>query len=135
MPSIMADNDVDGHLEILLRVCHSEQWREIWEALDVTVESFETVGLKRNVSDRELWQACQEREIVLVTGNRNKADDSSLEATIQLLGAESNVPVLTLSKPRQVYVDREYAEQAAVRLMEYLMNVDLFRGAGRLYLP
>lgn len=135
MPRLMADNDVGGHLEVLLNICRSAEWRDVWAVLEVTIESFESVGLSRNASDRDLWEICQRREILLITGNRNRMGPFSLEATIQLLGTASSLPVLTIGKPGHVYFDHEYAKQAAIRLMEFLMNVDLFRGTGRLYLP
>ena len=37
----------------------------------IEVESFERLGLPYNTSDRDLWQLCQQREIVLLTANRN----------------------------------------------------------------
>jgi hypothetical protein len=43
--------------------------------------------------------------------------------------------VLTIGDPAQLLADRHYASRAAVRLMEYLIDLDSFRGTGRLYLP
>jgi hypothetical protein len=34
-----------------------------------------------------------------------------------------------------VLKDRLYAEKVAERLLDYLMRIDDFRGAGRLYVP
>ena len=65
-------------------------------------ESFERLGLPYNTSDRDLWQLCQQREIVLLTANRNDEGPNSLEATIRTLNAPSSLPVLTIADPELV---------------------------------
>lgn len=45
MPAIMADHDIEGHLQVLLKVLSSEDWREIWDELALSVESFESLGI------------------------------------------------------------------------------------------
>lgn len=135
MPTIMADSDVQGHLESLLHICNSDEWRELWESLSCDVQSFEHLGIARNTSDREVWLICQRHQIVLITGNRNEEDATSLEATIRELGNSASLPVLTIGDPTQVITDRDYAQRVAVRLMEYLIDLEATRGAGRLYLP
>lgn len=135
MPCLMADNDVQGHLEILIRICNSPKWLEVWGSLHVAIESFESMGLLRHVPDRELWQQCQLRRIVLLTGNRNRRGAMSLESTIELFGSDDSLPVLTFANPQRVINDPAHAEDVAIRLMEYLMNIDQFCGTGRLYLP
>jgi hypothetical protein len=57
-----------------------------------------------------------------------------LEATIRRLNQADSLPVITISKSQEV-VHRSYAERAAVRLLEYLSEIDRFRGTGRLYIP
>ena len=75
MKAIMADNDVGGPLLTILEIWQSEQWREIWESLSLLVVTFEEIGMPRTAADVDLWRECQRREIVLVTGNRNRRDD------------------------------------------------------------
>jgi hypothetical protein len=135
MPAILADNDVEGHVERLLLLLESDPWREIWASLSFTVESFETVGLERNVLDSVLWQKCQERQVILITGNRNKQGPDSLEATIQSRNTLQSLPVFTLADRDRILTEKAYAQRAADRLMEYLFDLDQYRGTGRLYLP
>jgi hypothetical protein len=134
MPSILADGNVEGHLKALVRVLENTVWREIWASLDVGVVTFDHLGVARNVSDRILWRACQQQSVILITGNRNAAGADSLEATIRLENTDSCLPVLTIANPARIYTDRAYAEQAAERLLEVLMDLDSLRGAGRIYL-
>jgi hypothetical protein len=47
----------------------------------------------------------------------------------------TSLPVLTLGSPPQVLSSRTYAERVVVRLLEILLDLDQYRGTGRLYLP
>jgi hypothetical protein len=135
MASIMADHNVEGHFEVLLRLWTSDTWRPVWESLTLEVESFERLGIPYDTSDRELWQLCQRREIVLLTANRNDEGADSLEATIQALNTPSSLPVLTIADPELVLANRDYAERVAIRVLEYLLELDHLRGVGRLFVP
>lgn len=131
----MADHDVEGHVRALLQVLMSDEWRDFWVDLGYQVASFESLGIASNTADLHLWRLCQEREIVLITGNRNKEGPESLEAAIEQLGTPESLPVLTIGEPHRIFTSREYAYQAAVRLLEYLDDMDNLRGTGRLFFP
>lgn len=135
MPAIMADHDVEGQMQVLLRLLNSPEWRELWSELVIQVESFMSLGVPTNTPDVELWQVCQAQEIVLITGNRNRADRASLETTIQTANTPESLPVLTIAEPQRILSSRTYAERAVERLVEYLIDVENLRGTGRLYLP
>lgn len=66
LPSILADNNEEGHLTVLLRIPQCTIWREVWEQAGVTVHTFESVGLARDATDSLLSQVCQQREVILV---------------------------------------------------------------------
>ena len=93
MKALIADNDVGGPLLTIL---------EIWESLSLLVVTFEEIGMPRTAADVDLWRECQRREIVLVTGNRNRRDETSLEATLQAFGTARSLTVFTLADPRRV---------------------------------
>ncbi len=135
MPTIMADHDVEGHLEVLLQVWLSPDWAEFWAEASCDIESFERLGIRDNASDAEVWQLCQERGIVLITGNRNAEGADSLEMTIRRERQSHHLPVFTISDPTRLLRDRDYAEQVAGRLIDHLQRLNELRGAGRIYLP
>lgn len=135
MLKLMADHDVEGHLDILLRIWTSHAWNDLWESLQCEVASFQRLGIAPDISDAELWQFCRDGGIILVTGNRNEESEGSLEATIRTLTSAGSLPVLTIGDPRRLTRDRAYAEAAAERALEFLIDVDDLRGAGRLYVP
>ncbi len=135
MVRVMADNDVQGQFNELLRLCTTDAWSDIFAELSVRVEAFEGMGLARDAPDGEVWRACQDRGVVLFTGNRNSEGTDSLEATIRTGNRPDSLPVITLGDPQRFTRDRRYAEEAAERFLEYLLDIDAYRGAGRLYVP
>jgi hypothetical protein len=135
MPTIMADHDVEGQVQALLRLLMSGEWHKVWQELAVRSASFAQLGMPLHSSDATLWHLCQEQHIVLITGNRNRAGPEALEAVIAQYNTPTSLPVLTLADPRRVLGSREYAERVATRLLAYLLDLENFRGTGRLYLP
>jgi hypothetical protein len=135
MRGILADINVGGQRDALVLVWTSDAWRDLWNDLGWTVASFRTLGLSNDASDALIWRACQKEELVLITANRNKRGPDSLEAVIQNENEPSSLPVVTIADPNRVLRDRLYAETVAERLLEKLMAIDDFRGAGRIYVP
>lgn len=134
MPAIMADHDIEGQMHVLLRLLISVEWHTLWTELAVCVESFASLGVPTNTPDASLWQLCQTRQIILITGNRNEEGPASLEATIQASNTLTSLPVLTISEPQRILSSRAYAHHVVERLVEYLIDVENLRGTGRLYL-
>jgi hypothetical protein len=135
MPAIMADHDTEGQVRALLRLLTSAAWYEVWHGPAMRVESFASLGLPENRPDAALWQFCQTQQIILTTGNRNKVGTDALEAVIARNNPPTSLPVLPIGTPPRVLSSRAYAERVATRLPEVLLDVEQYRGTGRLYLP
>jgi hypothetical protein len=132
---ILADANCEGHLALLLRL-FQEGWRhDVWESLHLPPVSLVDLGLQLDASDRDLWEACQREQVVLLTANRNDVGPDSLEATIQQHNTPTSLPVFTLANEQRVLRDRLYAAAVADRLLEFLFDIDRYRGTGRLYVP
>jgi hypothetical protein len=135
MPGIMGDHDIEGQFERLIELFKSPTWGTIWEKMGFTRESFASIGIATNSPDALVWWICQERQIVLVTANRNDDGPDSLEATIRQYNREDSLPVFTIGDPQEFSLNRSYAERAAEKLLDYLLELDKIRGTGRLYIP
>lgn len=135
MPALLADANAEGHLEAVLAVCRSPDWLAIWSSLQTGVTYFREIGLLPSVPDDVLWRECQQRELVLVTSNRNQKGPRSLNATIAREGGVRSLPVVTFADAGRLMTDRAYCRDAAVSLMEILDDLDFARGSGRLWLP
>jgi hypothetical protein len=135
MPAILSDHDVEGQLKVLLSIWTSPDWIELWEMIDCHVYTFRRLGIASTTKDSELWQLCQARGYVLLTGNRNADDVESLEITIQRLNRADSLPVITIADADRVMSDRRYAERAAGQILEILYDVEKVRGMRRLFVP
>lgn len=135
MLRIMSDNDVQGHVSRLMDICQSAAWVELWRGLDCVLCTFEDFDLSADASDAAIWQTCQDNEVLLITGNRNAEGPESLEVTIRERNTSDSLPVLTLAAPDRIGRDAHYAEWVVERLFDILIDVDVLRGTGRLYLP
>jgi hypothetical protein len=99
------------------------------------VKTFAELGLEGAAPDAVVWHVCQAHEIVLITSNRNRQGPESLEATIQASNNPSSWPVITIGDPDRLMQSKAYADRAVARLLDYLLDLDNHRGAGRLYIP
>ena len=83
-----------------------------------------------DATDATIWQACQDHDILLITGNRNAEGPESLERTIRQRHAANCLPVLTLADPDRIQCERPYAEAVVERLFDILIDPDALRGTG-----
>ena len=131
---VMGDNDVGGAVQVLRRILESADNGAWLEILDVAFTNFESLGLSRDSADRVVWQTCQAADVVLITGNRAGGPDS-LDQVIHELSNETSLPVLTIADPRRVTRDPAYANEIALRVLDFLERIASLRGTGRLFLP
>jgi hypothetical protein len=135
MRAILADNTIQRHLRALLTILQSPAWVGLWQLLGLPLRTFRDLGLAPDVGDSVLWRRCQIEQIVLITANRNASGPGSLEATLRLHNRPDRLPVFTLADADRVLHSRDYAERVVERLLDYLIDIDNYRGPGRLYLP
>jgi hypothetical protein len=106
MPRIMADNDVLGQFEAIVRFLRAPPWQAFWEGEAISIVTMSQVGLDRNASDAAIWETCQREQIVLFTANRNKEGPDSLEQALRASPQSDSLPVITLSDPIRFRHDR-----------------------------
>jgi len=84
--------------------------------------------------DTTVWRYVQSAGALLLTSNRNRQNDTSLQATIERENHPTALPVLTLSQPEHLWVPA-YRLQVALKIAEIIIYLDHYRGTGRLYVP
>jgi hypothetical protein len=135
MRGILADTNIEGIMVHLGRIWLSDTWREFWFDLHLTIESFESLGLRADATDAMIWRTCQDLTLILITANRNADGPDSLEMVIRDENQPESLPVITLADARRVLRERAYAERTAEQILDYLMRIDQVRGVGRLFVP
>lgn len=109
----------------------SEGWLKL---LDIPMLTFEDVGLPIDSRDRDVWRFAQEKQLILLTGNRNKDGEDSLEQTIRNENTPNSLPVVTIGITDKLE-ERDYREQCAEGLVEIVLNIENYLGVGRIYIP
>jgi hypothetical protein len=133
--TLLVDANLDGHAELLDMRLRTKTWRELRDYLDIQFLTFYQAGLERNAKDDIVWGLCQQNGYYLLTTNRNRRSEDSLEATIRREGTPSSIPVFTLANADRIYQSAAYLDEVVERLLEYLLDEANYRGAGRLFLP
>jgi len=95
-------------------VLESEEWREFWEDLQLSLYTFADLNLPSELPDSALWKLCQEQQILLITANRNTAGPDSLGMTLQMQNTEESLPVFTIADANYLLNSKEYAERIVV---------------------
>ncbi len=135
MKGLLADINIQGHLDLLVVLMKAEPWRLFWDHLHLEYFPFADVGLVHDSPDAFIWETCQAQELVLITENRNKDDPTSLEATIQARNTSVSLPVFTIANVPRMRASQEYANNVIESMIDLLLRIDTLRGTGRLYLP
>ena len=135
MLKVLLDENIEGYADYLTRHLFSPTWNDISSSLEISIATFEQVGLSKGTPDEQIWKFCQDQQFYLVTDNRNDDKPGSLESVIRTQNVPPSLPVFTISDIARLRTDREYVEALVARLLEYLMDAENLRGVGRLYLP
>lgn len=135
MKAILSDVNIEDHVQVLVNVQESLAWQDVWTLFNLPVYTFRELGLAPETPDVDLWQVCQQQEIILITANRNNDGPDSLESAIRTMNTIHSLPVFTIADADQVLHSRAYAERVVTKLLDYLVDIDNYRGTGRLYLP
>ena len=136
MIRLMADNMCVGHVDQLWTLCQSSPFlRDMLADLGVSLVRFHDVGLSANADDREVRTVCRDGDILLLTIDRKRGEDNSLQAVLdeeaRIDDFRNAVPVVRFSRLRLTKETRVFAYE----LVELLQDIDVYRGTGRQYLP
>jgi hypothetical protein len=71
---------------------------------------------------------------LLVTANRNNADATSLQTTLQRENTPDALPVITVAR-KEGLKQSDYRQRLVLRLAEIIFDLDDHRGTGRLFIP
>lgn len=129
--TILLDHHMKKQGILLWATMGNEGWLKL---LDIPMLTFDDVGLPIDSNDRDVWRFSQTKQLILLTGNRNKDGADSLEQTIRDENTPNSLPVITVG-----IVDRleesAYREECAERLVEIILNIENYLGIGRIYIP
>jgi len=133
--SLLGDANILRHVALLAARLQAEPWKDFADYLQLHFLSFSDLGLDPSDPDDVVWSRCQERQVLLLTNNRNDDGPKSLQSTIQRLNQPHSLPVFTIGNADSILTSAEYADRVIDRLLRYLLELDNVRGTGRLFIP
>ena len=128
---ILVDHNVEGQATLLWGSLAAEGWLGL---LPLQLVRFADVGLSPDASDRDVWRLAQARGMLLLTANRSIREPGSLEQTIRDENTSTSLPVITIGSPDRVD-EKSYREACAARLVEIVLDLENYRGTGRIFIP
>ena len=109
----------------------SEGWTDLFPLRFVR---FVDVNLPFDATDREVWRFAQRHQMILLTGNRNMKDEDSLELTLRDENALTSLPVLTVGNADRMF-QKEYRDRCESKLLDIVLYLNNYLGAGRIFIP
>lgn len=131
MTIILADHNIEGQAIALWGTLSAEGWLEL---VPLRLITFAQAGLPPESSDREVWRFAQGHGMILLTSNRRMRDADALEQTIREENAARSLPVLTIGSVKRM-IEKTYRERCAARLLEIMLDLEKYMGAGRIFIP
>ncbi len=128
---VLSDHNLEGQAILLWSTMESEGWLKL---LPIPLLTFADVGLPFESSDRVVWRYAQERNLILLTANRNDDGEDSLGRTIQDENTATSLPVVTIGTADRLE-ESYYRERCAEKLMEIVIYIERYRGVGRVFVP
>ena len=134
MQVILADHNCEGHAKAIFDVLlYYGAWLQL---VPMQLQWFRDIKLSTKAKDEEVWQLCQNRGYILLTGNRTASDKKeSLESAIRRLVTPDSLPVLTIGNLQRVLADPNYCRACSERLAEIIDDLPKYRGVTRLFIP
>jgi hypothetical protein len=128
---ILADHNLEGQAILLLGTLVKQGWVEL---LELQLLTFFEARLPIDSDDRTVWRFVQENQMLLLTGNRSMKGTNSLEEVIRRENRANAIPVITVADVDRLD-ERNYREKCASRLIEIILDLDIYYGSGRLFIP
>jgi predicted nuclease of predicted toxin-antitoxin system len=131
MITVLSDHNIEGQAELLWGTLATEGW---FSLITIELVTFQEVGLSIKSNDREVWRFAQTNNMILLTTNRNMADENSLEQTLRDENTMTSLLVLTISDQERLSDDTRYRKRCAERLIDILLDLDNYLGTQRLFI-
>ena len=129
--TILVDHNIEGQALMLWGTLAAGGWLAL---LPMTMARFAEVDLPLDSTDRAVWRFAQEHGMLILTDNRSRRGEDSLEQTIRKENSSTALPVLTIGNVARL-VERVYREQCVRRLVEIVLDLENYIGTGRLFIP
>ena len=129
--AILLDHDLEGRQVFLDAALRETGWDK---DLNIEFKRLRDLNLREASTDREIWYFVQREHVLLITSNRNRDHEDSLQFVIESESTATSLPVLTIADQNSLMIS-EYRQRVADKLAAVIIDLDAYLGTGRIYLP
>jgi hypothetical protein len=129
--TILVDHNVEGQATLLWGTLAADGWLEL---VPLRLVTFAQVGLPINSTDRVVWRFAQAHQMLLLTDNRSMRGEDSLQRPLREENTSSSLPVLTIGSSDRMD-ESGYRKGCATRLVEIVLDLEVYLGSSRLFIP
>src|SRR5262245_18175521 len=109
---ILLDHDLEGQVPFLEAGLRETSWDQY---LHMEFRRLCDLNVPPDSTDQEIWRYVQRERFLLLTNNRNREDETSLQATIERENMRDSLPVLMVADKDKLVLPT-YRQQAAHKL-------------------
>lgn len=128
----LIDHNLKGHALIFFGAIASQGWLDI---VPIRFVTFAEMELSIDNNDRVVWRLAQEKQMILLTANQCMKGKDSLEQVMREENTSTSLPVITIGNADRLLNESEYRGQCVERLIEIVLDIDIYRGARRVFIP
>jgi hypothetical protein len=128
---ILADYNLNRQALLLSGSLVAGGWLDL---APIRLVTFQDIGLPADCNDRVVWQFAQSNQMLLLTANRNAKGEDSLEQVMREENKPTSLPIITIGDSDRVN-EYDYRERCVERLVEIVIDLQDYMGAGRLFIP
>ena len=128
----LIDHNLKGHALVFFGAIASQGWLDV---VPIQFVTFADMNLSIDSDDRIVWRLAQENQMILLTANRSMRGKDSLEQVMREESTSESLPVMTVSNADRLLNDSEYRGRCVESLVEIVLDIDIYRGARRIFIP
>lgn len=130
--NFLIDYNLQKYAAILLGKIANDGWLDL---ISIRFIFFNDLDLPTDSDDRVVWQLSQDREMILLTANRNMKGKDSLEQVLRERNTPDALPIITIANLERFRKNANYRSRCADYIVEIALNIDNYRGSGRIFIP
>lgn len=128
---VLADYNLNRQAILISGSLVAGGWLDL---VPIRLVTFEGIGLPADCNDRVVWRFAQTNGMLLLTANRNAKGEDSLEQVMREENQSTSFPIITIGDPDRIN-ESDYRERCVERLLEIVIDIQDYMGAGRLFIP
>jgi len=127
--NVLVDHNIEGYAVMMAGVLGNDGWLEM---IPISFVMFAEVSWAFNSSERIVWRLAQENQMILLTANRSREGEDSLEETIRNENTPTSLPVLTIGSVDRL-AESEYRKKCSLCLFDGILNLENFLGVSPIF--